>query len=118
MSLHTGGGVQVVAEPRGFLHRQGWSLCDRRSSPGCRGYESGQGLESYRREQGWRVGPCPWLGECKLPTEDTLFQSTEFGGTYCAPGHGPVPVDAGSQRPLRRLTPLARPFVEPPCSPR
>ena len=39
------GRVQVVAEPQRLLTQAGGGLRDLRGSPGCRGCESGQGLE-------------------------------------------------------------------------
>lgn len=85
MSFHIGGGFKSWLSPRGFLHRQGAGCVDRRGPPGCRGYESGQGLELA--EQGWRWVLAPGCGRVwvSFPTESTICSSQqEFGGTYCA----------------------------------
>ena len=114
------GRVQVMAEPQRLLTQAGGGLRDLRGSPGCRGCESGQGLElGVGRAGGGSSLPLAGGGSAGFLLRGYFVQSARISGAspvFQATGlfqWGP-----GSQRPLGPAHGPVRPSVqEPPCSP-
>lgn len=84
-----------MAEPQRLLTQAGGGLCDLRGSPGCRGYESGQGLELGVSRAGGGSLPLVGGGSASFLLRTPCSVNKSLGGTYCVPGHGPVPVGHG-----------------------
>lgn len=73
-----------MAEPQRFLTQAGGGLCDRRGSPGCRGYESGQGLELGVSRAGGGSLPLVGGGSASFLQRGHLVQSTRIWGAPTA----------------------------------